>query len=234
MAQLFQRRGKGLYRDVNVTLLLDAQATRENIQKALEEVARKAQAQDTLLLFMAGHGVMVGQHYHFIPADFKSPPGGKIEEVSNQGLSADELGDLLLKVPALKRVLILDTCASGGAVELFRVFAVRDAVVRLGHDQGVHFLAAAAATEEAKESEQLGHGTLTYALLAALKAVDRGPLKDRGLEGSGPGQVVNLLEWFSYAADHVPPLTREFCGAEQHVLPGVQGISFPVLPVIDR
>jgi hypothetical protein len=43
--------------------------------------------------------------------------------------------------------------------------------------------------------------------------------------------VADVLEWFSYAAGHVPHLTKEYCGEEQHVHLGGKGASFPVLPV---
>ena len=63
MATLFQQRGKALYGDgkVHVTQLLDDQATKAGIKKAMEDVAKKAKPQDTLVLAMAGHGTMVGQ-----------------------------------------------------------------------------------------------------------------------------------------------------------------------------
>jgi WD40 repeat protein len=237
IVKLFQDRGPALYRKVHVTPLLDEQATGANVRKALREVAEQARAQDTLLLFVAGHGAMVGQRYYFLPHDFTTRPGaGLDDEVREQGIAADVLGDFLSAGPALRRLLILDTCASGGAVGLFQVasrnpFAFRGAVERLGRSQGVYVLAVAAATEEAKEPEALGHGVLSYALLAGLKAVRKGPLEDKGIQPSGSGGVVDVLEWFAFAAGHVPRLTKEFCGQEQNVHTAGRGGSFPVLPL---
>jgi len=148
----------------------------------------------------------------------------------------DVLGDFLSAGPALKRMLILDTCASGGAVDLFRVasrnpFALRGEIERLSRSQGVYVIAASAATEEAKEPEGLRHGVLSYALLAGLRAVPSGPLERIAVQPSSPNQVVDVLEWFSFAAGHVPRLTKEFCGEEQSVHTAGRGASFPVLPL---
>jgi uncharacterized caspase-like protein len=240
VAALFTRRGGALYQQpVRPVRLLDEQATRDNIRKALQEVARKAQPQDTLLLFLAGHGAMVGQRYYFIPHDFQTRPGKtRDEDIRDQGIAADVLADFLSSGPALKRMLILDTCASGGAVELFRVasrnpFALRGEVERLSRSQGIHVLAASAANEEAKEARELGHGVLSYALLAGLKAVPSGPLERTWAQPSGPEQVVDVLQWFGFAAGHVPRLTREFCGQEQNVHTAGRGASFPVLPLVE-
>ena len=72
---------------------------------------------------------------------------------------------------------------------------------------------------------------LTYALLAGLKAVGRGPLERLSVQPSNPNQVVDVLEWFSFASGHVPRLTRQFCNAEQNVHMAGRGGSFPVLPL---
>jgi WD40 repeat protein len=237
VAQLFESRGKSLYRQVKVTSLVDEDASREKIRDALKSVPQQAQPQDTLVLFLAGHGVMVGQRYYFIPYDFRASKDKKLEDdIRQQGLPADELTDFIGAGTALKRIVILDTCASGGVVSLFKVgsrnpFAFRGEIEKLSRAQGICFLAASSATEEAKEPEALGHGVLTYTLLAGLKAVDGGPLEGKGLQPTGRNQVVEVVEWFSYANGHVGRLTKEYCGQEQNVQMSVQGQSFPVLPL---
>jgi uncharacterized caspase-like protein len=136
---------------------------------------------------------------------------------------------------ALKRILILDTCASGGALGLAMKgrsgVALRGAVERLSRSQGIFTIAAATASEEAQESKELGHGVLSYSLLAGLKAVERGPLVDKYVQPSGPEGVVDVMEWFSFAAGQVPRLTERLYGASQDVQVGNQGTNFPVLPL---
>jgi WD40 repeat protein len=239
-ADLFRRRGKGgLYADVHPTTLLDDKATRAGLRKELEAIAKQARPQDTLLVFLAGHGSTLGQRYFFIPHEFSRTEGKTLEEdVRKQGVPGDELADHLGAVPALKRVLVLDTCQSGGALALRRgrdPFALRGAVERLSRSQGVFTIAAAAAGEEAQEVQELGHGVLTYALLAGLRAVEGGPLEGKEwIKPNNPERVADVLEWFSFASGQVPRLTRKYFGREQDVQSSGQGNSFPLLPVEEK
>ena len=144
---------------------------------------------------------------------------------------------MLAHVPALKRVLIFDTCQSGGALPMAGAardpFAFRGALERLSRAQGVFTIAASAANDEAQEVEQLKHGMLTYTLLAGLGAIDEGPLAGQTVQPTGESPVAEIRDWFSYAQDKVPLLTRLYFGKEQFVGFSGQGASFPVLPIVD-
>jgi WD40 repeat protein len=234
-AELFRRRGAGLYEQVNVTTLLDDQATRAGIHNTLKKVAAETRPQDTLVLFLAGHGTMVGQRYYFVPHELRRKAELLEDDIRHQAIPADELSDDLGSSKALKRMLILDTCASGGALAVAMKgrsgFALRGAIERLSRTQGIFTIAASSASEEAQEAKQLGHGVLSYALLAGLKAVDGGPLDGQFVRPSNPEGVVDVLEWFSFAAGQVPRLTEKLYGASQDVQTSAQGASFPVLPL---
>jgi hypothetical protein len=134
-----------------------------------------------------------------------------------------------------KRTMILDPCASGGALGLATKgrsgFALRGAIERLSRSQGVFTIAAASAGEEAQESNELAHGVLTYALLAGLNDVTSGPLAGKFAQPSGQDRVVDVLEWYSFAAGQVPRITEKLYGQSQDVQTGTQGSSFPVLPL---
>jgi WD40 repeat protein len=236
-ADLFRKRGKALYHKAHVTLLLDEKATSAGIARAFADLKGKARPQDTLVVFLAGHGTVVGQRYYFIPHDFKASGGPLEADVRKQGLPHDLLADHVNAVGARRQVLVLDTCASGGAAGLVRTarnpFALRGAAERLARNEGIHLIAAASANEEAKEIKELGHGLLTYALLAGLKAVDRGPLEEKWVRPASPEGVIDVAEWFGFAAGHVPQLARRYFGSEQEVVPQTTGLSFPVLPLHD-
>jgi len=235
VADLFARRGKSLYEKVNLTLLVDDQATKTAIRAALKAEAAQTRPQDTLLVFLAGHGAMVGQRYFFVPFDLRKQSSRLEDDLRQQGLPADEISDCLGTAKALKRVLILDTCASGGALGLTvqgrSAFALRGAIERLARSQGVFTIAAAASTEEAQEAGELGHGVLTYALLAGLKAIDAGPLAGKYVQSSRPEQVIDVMEWFTFASGQVPRLTEKYFGISQEVQTSTQGASFPLLPL---
>ena len=85
---------------------------------------------------------------------------------------------------------------------------------------------------EAMELPDLRHGTLTYSLLAGLKAVEGDPLKDRWIRPSREDQVAHVLEWYGYASAHVPRLTEDLLCRPQDVQHSAAGTNFPVLPVL--
>jgi len=180
---------------------------------------------------------MIGQRYYFLPFDFGRKAEQLEDDVRNQGLPADVISEALGSAHALKRLLILDTCASGGALAVASrsrsSASLRSAVERLARAQGVFTIAASAAAEEAKESKQLGHGLLTYALLAGLGAVKEGPLEGKRIEPSSPDQTVYVLEWFQYADGNVRRLSEQLFGSSQDVQTSTQGTSFPVLPLVE-
>ncbi len=235
IAELFRNRGPSLYRKVQVQEMLDTQVTAAGVVEAVRMIAKAAGPKDTLVVFLAGHGTLVGQRYYFIPHDFRRKADSLDDDVRSQGLAADVLGDAVASVPALKRILIFDTCASGGALGVGRQgkepFAFRGAIEQLGQHQGIFTIAASAAGEEAQEIDTLGHGVLTYTLLSALGAAKAGPLQEQGLQPSNLQGLVDVLEWFSYASGQVPRLTKQYLGSEQDVQTSGQGTSFPVLPL---
>ena len=237
MASVFKTRGPALYgrTGVHVTTLLDDKATKQGIQDALSEVAKQAKPQDTFILFLAGHGTMVGQRYYFLPHEFQLGSRELEDAVRQQGLAGDELDDAVSAIPALKRVLIYDTCQSGGTVGVGRLarnpFGFAKAMEAMSRAQGAFVLAATAATDDAQEVPELGHGVLSYALLAALGAVDKGPLRQRTLKPSDAESVANVRGWFGFAQDEVPALTRVYFGQEQFVRFTGAGSDFPILPL---
>ena len=134
-------------------------------------------------------------------------------------------------VPALRRVLIGDTCHSGGAAELAGTgrnpFAFRGAVERFARAQGVYLLTAVAANDLAAEVPDLGHGILTYSLLAGSGWPGSGPLSGKGLPANQP---VDVLGWFGYARSKVPGLGETYNGRPQNVeISCSDQPSFPLL-----
>ena len=109
VADLFQRRGQGLYEKVHVTPLLDAQATRAGIHATLRALASQTRPQDTLVLFLAGHGTRAATYY-FVPHDLRRHANDLETDIREQAIPADEFYDEMATARALKRMLIFDTC----------------------------------------------------------------------------------------------------------------------------
>ena len=68
-------------------------------------------------------------------------------------------------------------------------------------------------------------------LLAALGAVDSGPLKRRPLPTPAEDKLLRVRSWFGFAQDEVPTLTKAYFGREQFVRFAGSGADFPLLPL---
>ena len=238
IATLFESRAEKLFENVEVHRLFDDDVTAARIQELLSDettgLASRVEPKDMLVVFVAGHGYSVdGNRYYFLPQSFRKESRSFDQDVRDQGIPADVLGDWVSSVKATKRVVILDTCAAGSAVaQLGRSRSAGGfdgAITRLSRTQGVHVIAAASAKKEAREITDLQHGILTYSLLAGMNAVDDGPLASKAISTSQSGYVT-VNQWFEYAQIAVPELYEKYIGEQQDVQ--VQGAnSFPVLPL---
>lgn len=221
-----------LFSDVRVKLLLDEQASGEGLQAAFAQLEQEALPHDTVIVYLAGHGTLVGDVYYFLPYDAAY---GSDEELRKTGLSSTELAEHLTRVSATKQLVVLDTCRSGAAAPVLGKFlAARDglslikAQQRLARASGTFLLAASTAEQYAKEVPELGHGVLTYALLKGLgdKAAPQAHLSDDG------SVSVNAL--LQYVAGQVPDLTSRYHGEMQNVVQYSTGQDFPLKLEVKR
>ncbi len=211
LAAALQRQAGGLYREVEVRTLLDAQATRESILEALNGFLARAEPNDVAVLFVAGHAIQdrATGSYYFLP----HPASG--ENYVSTGLRMTDLDEMLRLVRRSARsvVVMLDTCHAGALrVAAPHLEALEDPAARLQTGEGFFLLAASKPGEESEERADLGHGAFTYALLEGLAGaadVDR----DGG---------INLTELFGYVARRVAELTQD----RQHPYYKVEGTDF--------
>lgn len=165
----------------------------------------QASVDDTVVIFIAGHGVAHpdasgrDEYYYVLPH------AKRFRDVADPHLrpsltwSGREMADALTDVPALRRVVILDTCGSGAAgsiAKLPRAQVVR-AHARARERTGAWLLAGSASDRVSYESPLYGQGLLTHALLRGLQ----GP----ALEPTGRLSVGGL---FRHAENDVPALAQ--------------------------
>ena len=202
----------------------------------LEAFLRRARPDDTVVLFLAGHGLLHENGYRFAPADTDfAKPGATT-------ISFDTLDALLEKSPALERVMLLDTCHAGpldegatqaaapqvsvssarglqapawGRSQRASFDALRGLFTDLGRGSGSAVLAAGSGREVALERE--GHGLFTAAVLDAIAG--------EGSDVNGDGSV-SVGELLLVVADRVErdsggvqrPTLRRDVSAEDPVL----------------
>ena len=172
--------------------------TKANLRKAFEEIARKATPSDVFVVYMAGHGTgkTGSDAYFFLTQDARGFSDLEDPAVRAQvTVSSDDLTEWVKAIPALKHIMVLDTCAAGQAasalVERRSVSADQiRAIERLKDRTGFHILMGSAADAVSYEASRYGQGLLTYALLQGMRGA---ALRD--------GEYVDVSPLFQYAAD---------------------------------
>jgi uncharacterized protein YecT (DUF1311 family) len=107
VAERIRVRSGASYGDLKELLLTDREVTKESLTK-IREFLSKATVDDTVLMFVAGHGLLDEKYdYYFGTSDIDfSNPSGK-------GIAFEEFDDLLAELPCLKKSLLIDTCHAG-------------------------------------------------------------------------------------------------------------------------
>jgi uncharacterized caspase-like protein len=148
--------------------------TLQSINAAFDRLADQVKENDVFVLFLAGHGIVLSDVYHFIPADAIYRNEQALREAS---LYKQRLQDLLKEIRAQKSLLILDTCYAGAASKLASLttaaaargdLSEKTAITKLMRATGRAVLAASSDKQLALEGHQ-GHGFFTFALLQGLK-----------------------------------------------------------------
>jgi len=198
--------------------------TKANFLHAFEE-ARRAHPEDVFLLYLAGHGTTLARGsdlYLYLTADARGFDLSDPELRRASSISSEELVQWVKQVPALKQVMILDTCGAGGAAA--KLVEKRDvpgdqvrAIDRLKDRTGFHVLMGSAADAVSYEATRYGQGLLTYALL-------------QGMRGAAlrEDEYVDVSRLFQYAADKVPELAADLGGIQRPLVAAPGGTSFDV------
>ncbi len=181
---------------------------KKTIQKALEEIGKKASADDILMIFFAGHGNMEkeSKQFYFLTADASMATANNA--IADVGISTAELIEWIKpqNIKAQKRILIFDACNSGAAINDFVNIGNADqgyiaarsddniqqikAIDKLNEKSGLFILSASASNQRAYEMGKYSQGLLTYSLLQAIK------LQPDILD---EGKYLDISRWFNAA-----------------------------------
>ncbi|MBX2901152.1 MAG: caspase family protein [Cyclobacteriaceae bacterium] len=209
-----------LFKGLELHTLYDADASRANILKKLDELAGKIHQEDVFIFYYAGHGSMVDNQFFFIPTE--SSRLYDLSALQKEAIEASVLQDKLKNIKALKQLIVMDACQSGASVELLatRGAAEEKAIAQLSRSAGIHVMASAGSEQFATEFAELGHGLFTYLLIKALQGDADGAPKD--------GKVT-IYELKSYLDDQVPEMTQKLKGKPQYPYTFSRGQDFPVV-----
>ncbi len=218
--KIIRTKGNSLYKNVEMYTLYDADASRQAILAKLDELAAKIHQEDVFIFYYAGHGSMVDDRFFFIPTE--SLRLYDLTSLQRDAIEGNVLQEKFKNIHALKQLIVMDACQSGGSVELLatRGAAEEKAIAQLSRSAGIHVMASAGSEQFATEFAELGHGLFTYLLIKALEGDADGAPKD--------GKVT-IYELKSYLDDQVPEMTRKLKGKPQYPYTFSRGQDFPVV-----
>jgi uncharacterized caspase-like protein len=170
----------------NVHVLTDEQATTKNIKEQLNWIARHAEANDLVVIYVATHGTprtvdSAGGANYLVTYDTEAYSGAQFNEDALYATAYPmvELANAVAtRMKALRTVVFLDTCYSGGAAgpdapaateKLANTAPSEAMLAHMSLGTGRIVMSASQNNEESLESNQLRHGYFTYYLLQALK-----------------------------------------------------------------
>ncbi len=217
----------GGFERVEVVELLDANATKENILSVIKRLAgepgpptlkagpadtlKRAEPEDTVIIYYAGHGTAQAQRFYLIPHDLGyTGDRTKLTEAGLKTMLSHSISDVELEaavegLDAGHLLLIIDACNSGQALEAEekrRGPMNSKGLAQLAYEKGMYILTAAQSFQAALEAAQLGHGYLTYAL------VEEG-LKTPVADAEPKDGVLIAREWLDFATERVPRMQEE-------------------------
>gem|GEM_PF-285814 len=213
----------GLYDAGNITLLTTpTQTSKQAIQQAINQVKQNAQLADVFVLYVAGHGISYADTgYYMLTSDVLQTSEDRLKTTSLKG---EELQDLIAQVPTQKKLVLLDTCNSGGALSAEKLVASRGLndqlmIDRMKRKSGATILMASESTEQAREGYK-GHGLFTYTVLQAFAGQS-----DYDKDG-----YVDSDEIKKYVEDTVPEIAEKHFKSAQTPFASSsgQGLSFKV------
>ena len=167
IAAYFRKNGSQLFRELDIVELHDAAPTKANILAAFETLRNKAQPEDVVVLYFAGHGDMRANDWYFLTYELTRPEDD--QEVIRKGVSATILAESMKNIRSQKMLLLLDACYAGSAIAVFRGIEDRKALEQLARSSGIYVVAASTKDQQAVELPELGHGVFTYVVLKGLE-----------------------------------------------------------------
>lgn len=195
----------GALPDRNIRILIDESANKENIQNALDEITQKADENDVILCYFAGHGL----DGYFLPVD----SDGYRHKISYYSIKQQ-----LETSKAKQKLFMADACYSGSLLtsRTLDISALDQFYHRLGQGEGsTAFLLSSKKEEFSKESSGLRQGIFSHYLI-------------KGLQGGADfneDQIVSIQELYDYIQVEV----SNYTGREQN--PVLAGNYQPDLPV---
>lgn len=205
-----------------IRLLLNKEATRENIIKGMEWLASKAFENDLVIIYLATHGMVDQNELYFV--GYNTDP----KNLLATGIKKSDLDIIQRRLKSNKVVWFADACHSGSLGEdpnitmrANRASATNRLLSEIAKARnGLAMFLSAQSTEFSQESDKWGggHGVFTYYLLQGL----------RGQADRNRDNLVTITELFEYVSRQVNEATE---GKQSPILYGNYDRTLPLATV---
>lgn len=216
-----------LYTTAEPKLLIDEQATRQNILDGLKWLRESVGEKDAGIVFFAGHGDNVGNNYFFIPGDASAFPAKgemksdadftawKKKNAQSVWVPGEEIAKTLLNLKG-RTAFFVDTCHSGNlARQANRQSSdMTGALNSLDDEKGVIIFASSTSKELSQEDNAWGNGAFTKAII-------------EGIKGEADKDRTGLIRP-SYLSAYVNDRVRKLTNNEQRPVIYTVGIDDPI------
>ena len=188
----------------------------------------KLQSHDIVMIFVAGHGEVVGKEYYFVPPITEIKNLSQLAVIQRHSIPWSAFRGFVEEIPSCGKAFFLDTCYSGNIAEL----ESEKAKLRPLKNLNTVVFAATSEDQAAREDIQSKHGRFTTFLLEGLGGQADGSSVNPHLAGLPPAEPdgrVSLLETMGYVSRRVYEKWRE----QQPRYSPVSLIRFLNDPIID-
>jgi sulfatase modifying factor 1 len=211
VAELIKR--KFGFDEKNITLLKDAQATKQGIMDALAELTDKESVgeNDCVLIYFSGHGQTVplpesgggGDMGYLVPYDAKIDlsKASNIAQYEKYCIGMDELSKKGSQITAKHVIFIVDACYSGLVIEGKRGLdpQIPGYIKKIAKASVRQIITAGGKEDKSSEFPALGHGLFTYKLLEGL---------DKGIADTNDDEIITGFELGNYLRGVVPSMDK--------------------------
>jgi len=197
--------------DKQIALLIDEEATRSNVLKAVKNTYSQAGKDDAIVFYFSGHGVQGA----FITHEFD----GFLWDNYRGLFLHEEINEVFQNSPAKYKYLIADACHSGSLVEQY---AKKEVKAKSGFYQafekvegGFVMILSSMSKEYSLETSGLRQGVFSHYLLRGLK----------GESDTNKDKVVSVVELFDFVETHVVSYSK---GTQNPVISGNYSEMLPM------
>jgi uncharacterized caspase-like protein len=149
----------------SIRVLRDADATRDAIYAALDQLARETTAASTVLIYYSGHGAHADHDYYLVPVEAEAATS---EALARTAISNVELAARLARIPAGRLTLVLDCCRAAGMAEAS--LSLGEVIAPLAQGRGRVVIAASHEDGNTQVLPGRRDSSLTSALIEGLRS----------------------------------------------------------------